>query len=107
MIGKEWPIPASPNLKSTSAGCAADSANVVFTGHAEKQMRKRHVNRSMAFDVLLRGKIVIQPEPDIKHAGLNCRMVRYVAGMNVAVVVNVEYPAPDLVIVTVIDITKE
>lgn len=99
--------PSISQLEKHIRRMAADSANVVFTGHAEKQMRKRHVNRSMAFDVLLKGKIAIQPEPDIKHAGLNCRMVRYVAGMNVAVVVNVEYPAPDLVIVTVIDITKE
>jgi hypothetical protein len=34
-------------------------------------------------------------------------MERYVSGMNVAVVVAIEYPEPSLIVVTVIDITKE
>jgi hypothetical protein len=34
-------------------------------------------------------------------------MQRFVAGMQVAVVVYVEYPSPDLVAVTVIDIRKD
>ena len=86
---------------------AANSANVLFTRHASVRMRQRHINRPMVFDVLLQGKMAFPPEPDIRHKGLNCRMVRYVAGVHVAVVVNVEYPAPDLVVVTVIDITRE
>jgi hypothetical protein len=32
---------------------------------------------------------------------------RFVAGMQVAVVVYVEYPSPDLAVVTVIDIRKD
>lgn len=46
------------------------------------------------------------PEPDIRLSGLKCRMEHFVAGMNVAVVVAVEYPAPELTVVTVIDIRK-
>ena len=47
------------------------------------------------------------PTPDMRHTGLKCRMQRYVAGVQVAVVVYVEYPATDLVVVTVIDVKKD
>lgn len=50
---------------------------------------------------------MLPPEPDMKHPGLLCRMQRFVAGMQVAVVVYVEYPATDLVVVTVIDVKKD
>jgi hypothetical protein len=43
----------------------------------------------------------------MKNPGLLCRMHRFVAGMQVAVVVYVEYPATDLVIVTVMDVQKD
>ena len=42
-----------------------------------------------------------------QNPGLLCRMHRFVAGMQVAVVVYVEYPATDLVIVTVMDVKKD
>ena len=69
-------------------------------------MRARHVNQAMVMEVLRKGRINLQPEPDIRFSGLKCRMEYFVAGMNVAVVVAVEYPAPDLGVVTVIDIRK-
>ena len=69
-------------------------------------MRARHVNRAMVMEVLRMGRMYSQPEPDIRFAGLKCRMEQFVSGMNVAVVVAVEYPEPGLTVVTVIDITK-
>jgi len=70
-------------------------------------MRKRYVNDLMVMEVLRFGNLALPPEPDMKHPGQVCRMQRFVAGIQVAVVVHVEYPAPDLTIVTVIDIRKE
>ncbi|MEE1652902.1 DUF4258 domain-containing protein [Brachymonas sp. G13] len=99
--------PSIHQLEKHIRKMAADSSNVLITRHAEVRMWGRKINRPMVFDVLLKGKIAMPPEPDIRHGGLNCRMGRYVAGMNVAVVVHVEYPEPDLIVVTVIDITKE
>ena len=58
------------------------------------------------FDRSRSGKPVQPPEPDIRFTGLKCRMEHFVSGMNVAVVVAVEYPQPGLTVVTVIDITK-
>lgn len=85
---------------------SADSSNVAFVKHALDQMRARHVNQAMAMEVLRMGRMHRPPEPDIRFAGLKCRMEHFVSGMNVAVVVAVEYPEPGLTVVTVIDITK-
>ena len=83
-----------------------DSANVAFVKHAWSQMRARHVNQPMVMEVLCMGRMHRQPEPDIRFTGLKCRMEHFVSGVNVAVVVAVEYPEPGLTVVTVIDITK-
>lgn len=99
--------PSIQQLQKHIRKMASDSGNVFVTSHAKARMRGRFITLPMVFDALLKGVIAMQPETDIKHGGLNCRMVRYVAGVNVAVVVNVDYPAPDLIVVTVIDITKE
>ncbi|WP_367186627.1 DUF4258 domain-containing protein [Rhodoferax sp.] len=80
---------------------------MTFTHHARQQMRKRYVNDPMVMEVLRFGNLALPPEPDMRHPGQVCRMQRFVAGIQVAVVVHVEYPAPDLTIVTVIDIKKE
>lgn len=86
---------------------AKDSTHVVYTTHARTRMRQRHVNDPMVLEVLRLGSFPQPPEPDMKHQGLLCRMQRFVAGVQVAVVVYVEYPATDLVVVTVIDVKKD
>lgn len=85
---------------------ATDSVNVAFVKHALTQMRVRQVNRPMVMDVLRMGRMYRQPEPDIRFSGLKCRMEHFVSGLNVAVVVAVDYPESHLVVVTVIDISK-
>jgi hypothetical protein len=61
----------------------------------------------MVLDVLRNGIMAPKPEPDMKHTGLKFRMQLIVAGVQVAVVVYVKYPATDLVVVTVIDVKKD
>ena len=80
---------------------------MAITNHARKRMWQRCVNDPMVLEVLRSGKLALPPEPDMKHPGLLCRMQRFVAGMQVAVVVYVEYPAPDLTVITVIDIKRD
>lgn len=79
---------------------------MAFVKYAWDQMRARHVNQAMVMEVLRMGRMHVPPEPDIRFTGLKCRMEHFVSGMNVAVVVAVEYPQPGLTVVTVIDITK-
>ena len=83
---------------------AADSAHVAWTVHAELRMRQRKINKAMALEVLRQGVMTRPPEPEIAFPGLKCRIERFVAGVQVAVVVYVEYPAPELTVVTVIDV---
>lgn len=98
--------PSNHQLEQHIRQSAAESSNVAFGKHAWSQMRARHVNRTMVMDVLRMGRMYSQPEPDIRFSGLKCRMEHFVSGINVAVVVAVEYPEPGLAVVTVIDITK-
>lgn len=83
---------------------AEDSFNVAFTEHARKRMRKRCVTDMMVLETLRMGCIRQHPEPDIKFSGLKCRMERLVSGVLVGVVVSIEHPAPDLTVVTVINL---
>ena len=98
--------PSNRQLERHIRRSAADSSNVAFVKHAWSQMQARHVNRTMVMEVLRMGRMYSQPEPDIRFAGLKCRLEHFVSGMNVAVVVAVDYPEPGLTVVTVIDITK-
>ena len=101
------PSPSDRQLERHIRQSAKDSAHVVYSSHARKRMRQRHINDPMVLEVLRLGTLALRPEPDMKHPGFLCRMQRFVAGVQVAVVVYVEYPSTDLFIVTVIDVKKD
>jgi hypothetical protein len=69
-------------------------------------MRLRKINDPMVLETLRKGVINHEPEPDMKADGLRCVMERYVAGVHVGVVVLVDHPAPDLLVITVMEVTK-
>ena len=98
--------PTISQLQKHIRHAAQTSANVVFTDHAKSRMRKRAIVFSHVLHVLRKGRIVDPPEPDIKFPGLKCRMEDFVAGANIAVVVSVEHPKSDLVVITVFDLSK-
>jgi len=85
---------------------AQNSANVVLTIHAKSRMRERAILLPHVLHVLRKGKIVDPPEPDLMFPGMKCRMEDFVAGSNIAVVVYVEYPNSELVVITVFDVSK-
>jgi hypothetical protein len=92
-------------LQSHIRKAAVQTINVTITQHASLRMRERHITNTMLFDVLRGGVIRREPEPDIRHSGLKCQMERYSAGINIAVLVNVEIPSEGLVVITVYEIT--
>lgn len=98
--------PSQRQLEKHIRASAKHSANVVLTTHAQQRMRQRRITLAMVLDVLQHGTLSRPPEPDMHHTGLKCEMRRYVGGMNVAAVVYVEYPAPGLLVVTVINIER-
>ncbi|XYI33806.1 DUF4258 domain-containing protein [Cupriavidus oxalaticus] len=69
-------------------------------------MRSRGINDPMVLETLRKGVIMRTPEPDMRAAGLRCVMERYVSGVNVGVVVLVDHPAPDLTVITVMEVIK-
>lgn len=100
-------VPSHSQLEKHIRASASSSSNVVWTVHARERMRQRLITDPMALETLQKGRLALSPEPDMKHPGLKCRMQRQVAGVNVAVVVYVEHPEPELTVVTVIDVKKD
>ena len=70
-------------------------------------MKQRYINDPMVLETLRRGRMPIEPELAEKGTGLICRMTRYVAGTQVAVVLHVNYPNPSLVVITVMDVRRD
>lgn len=82
-----------------------DTANVFFSEHVLKQMKDRKITRPMVLDVLRKGNIPMEPEPDIKTGHMKCRMQRFTAGKSVAIVAACEdEDATECVVVTAINI---
>jgi len=84
---------------------ALQTINVTITHHAILRMRERHITNAMLLDVLKSGVIKREPEPDIRHSGINCQVERYSAGINIAAIVNVDMPSEGLIVITVYEIT--
>jgi hypothetical protein len=66
---------------------ATDSGRILFTRHAKERMRQRSVTYAQVLEVLQRGVIRREPEPDIKTGHMLCRMERHIAGRSVGAVV--------------------
>lgn len=98
--------PSKHQLEKHIRACAQCTSNIVFVNHARERMRLRKINDPMVLETLRKGVILREPEPDMRAAGLRCVVERYVSGINVGVVVLVDHPAPDLTIVTVMEVTK-
>lgn len=86
---------------------AATAGNIVFTDHALIRMRQRRISRLEAFEILKKGVIRREPEPNPRRGTLECRMEYYVAGRNLALVAAVDAADPRVIVVTVIDLDKE
>ena len=69
---------------------AAESGSVFFTRHALARMRERQITRLQVLEVLQRGVIRLEPEPDIKTGHTLCRMERVITGRNIGVVLALE-----------------
>lgn len=76
--------PSKPQIQQHIRRAALDSINVTITQHASVRMREREITNAMLFDVLRRGTLSREPEPDLRHSGLTCLMEQYIAGVNIA-----------------------
>lgn len=89
-----------PQLQRLIRNRAAESSQIVFTHHVLVRMKQRHIVRTEVMDVLRSGSIHRQPEPNTVRGSLECRMQRFVAGRELAVVVALNDLEPSLVVVT-------
>lgn len=74
-----------------------------MTSHALMRMRQRHVTRDIVLEVLRMGRLSRVPEPNLRYGSLECRMERYCAGRQLAVVVAIGDDDPDILVITVIE----
>ena len=81
---------------------ATVNANVRLTNHALARMRLRHITREEVFLVLCRGKLSKIPETNLTLGSLECRMQRFMAGRELAVVAAISDDDPTVVVVTAI-----
>lgn len=83
---------------------SADSSRVFVTAHARSRMRSRRISINEVYECLRHGVIRRTPEPNPAKGSLECRMERYVAGCECAVVVALDDDNPDLLVVTVMNV---
>lgn len=65
---------------------SATSERIVWTLHAERQMKRRKITKQIALEVLRHGSIRQPPEPNPAKGSIECRMEWYVAGIDCTVV---------------------
>jgi hypothetical protein len=78
------------------------AASVLISVHALSRMALRKVTRDEVHEVLRKGRLLRAPEPNIRFGSLECRMQRFIAGREVAVVAAVSDADPSVVVVTVL-----
>lgn len=92
---------SNAQLEKLIQNTAKDTKAVVITVHAGVRMRQRKVNSQEIYECLQNGRIRQQPELNHAKGSFECRMERYVAGRNIAVVAAICDEDPDVIVVTV------
>lgn len=81
---------------------AALTANVRLTLHVLARMKQRHIAREEVYEVLCQGRLLRPPEPNTARGSLECRMQRFMAGRELAVVAAIADDDPAVIVVTAI-----
>ncbi|WP_138517066.1 DUF4258 domain-containing protein [Rhodoferax bucti] len=84
---------------------AKNTVSVFITDHAKSRMKKRKVTSQEVYECLQLGSIVREPEENQEKESLECRMERYVSGRHLGVIVALCDEDPDVVVVTVFEIS--
>lgn len=100
-------MPRKIALEKLIHDLAKDSMRISFTLHSLSRMKERHITRLLVFDVLQKGLIKREPEIDMVTGYLKCRIERFVAGRELAIIVAVgSSSATKGVVVTAIDVRR-
>ena len=84
---------------------AIDTDNLFFTKHVWQRMQQRQISRQFVYEVLRKGVIRREPEPDLKTGHTQCRMERVVAGQKLGIVIAIENPSATTgIVITAMDL---
>jgi predicted nucleic acid-binding Zn ribbon protein len=93
-----------PQLAKHIRAVSKNTALVFITVHAKTRMTQRRVSDQEIYACLQMGSISRPPEPNEAMGTLECRMERYIAGRNLAVVAAISDEEPDVIVITVFDL---
>lgn len=85
---------------------SALTANVRLTNHVLARMKLRHIAREEIYDVLCHGRLARPPEQNLALGSLECRMQRFIAGRELAVIAAIADDDPSVIVVTAIVLDK-
>jgi hypothetical protein len=100
-------MPRKIALEKLLKEIAKDSKRIHFTFHCLSRMKERGITRALVFEVLHRGLVKREPETDMNTGYLKCRVERFVAGRELAIIVALENDsATKGIVITAIDVRR-
>ena len=81
-----------------------DSSRVGFTKHVLTRMKERQITRDMAVEVLRKGLLIREPEPNLVKGSIECRMEKFMTGRDIGIVVALSNDDPDLLVITAMEL---
>ena len=91
---------SKPQLQALIRTVSLDSSRVAFTIHALLRMKERRITRDMALEVLQKGMLIREPEPNLAKGSIECRMEKFTTGRDIGIVVALIDDDPDILVIT-------
>jgi Domain of unknown function (DUF4258) len=95
---------SNSQLQTLIRTVSRDSSRVAFTDHALLRMKKRQITRDMALEVLRKGLLIREPEPNLAKGNIECRMEKFMTGRDIGIVVALSDDDPDLLVITAMEL---
>ena len=91
-------------LQSHIRTVSRDSSRVAFTNHVLLRMKERRITRDLALEVLRKGLLIREPEPNLAKGSIECRMEKFMTGRDIGIVVALRDDDPDLLVITAMEL---
>ena len=91
-------------LQSLIRTVSRDSSRVAFTNHVLLRMKERRITRDVALEVLCKGLLIREPEPNLAKGSIECRMKKFMTGRDIGIVVALSDDEPDLLVITAMEL---
>lgn len=95
---------SKPQLQALIRTVSRDSSRVAFTIHVLLRMKERRITRDMALEVLQKGLLIREPEPNLAKGSIECRMEKFTTGRDIGIVVALIDDDPDILVITAMEL---